>query len=45
MTPKEASRKENENQVWRNLYPELSVKITTPKFSFGDSVRKRKHLI
>ena len=22
MTPKEASRKENENKVWRNLYPE-----------------------
>ena len=23
MTPNEASRKENENKVWRNLYPEL----------------------
>ena len=22
MTPKEASRRENENNVWRNLYPE-----------------------
>ena len=21
MTPKEASRKENENKMWRNLYP------------------------
>ena len=23
MTPKEASRKENENEVWRNLYTEF----------------------
>ena len=23
MTPKEASRKENENKMWRNLYPEF----------------------
>ena len=23
MTPKEAGRKENENKVWRNLYPEF----------------------
>ena len=33
MTPKEASRKENENKVWRNLYPELGGKTVTPKFS------------
>ena len=26
MSPKEASRKENENKVWRNLYPELVVR-------------------
>ena len=26
MTLKEASRKENENEVWRNLYPELGGK-------------------
>ena len=26
MTPKEASRNENENKVWRNLYPELVVR-------------------
>ena len=26
MTPNEASRKENENKVWRNLYPELGGK-------------------
>ena len=24
MTPKEASRKENENKVWINLYPEFT---------------------
>ena len=23
MTPKEASRKENEDKVWRNLYPRI----------------------
>ena len=32
MTPKEASRKENENKVWRNLYPELGDKTMTQKF-------------
>ena len=31
MTPKEASRKENENKVWRNLYPELGGKTLTLK--------------
>ena len=48
MTPKEASRKENETKVWRNLYPELSGKTLTPKFSIGDHVRitkKKKRLI
>ena len=48
MTSKEASRKENENKVWRNLYPEFGGKTLTPKFSIGDNVeykRKRKHLI
>ena len=39
MTPKEASRKENENKVWRNLYPEFGGKILTLKFSIGDNVR------
>ena len=38
ITPKEASRKENENKVWRNLYPELSGKTLTPKFWICDSV-------
>ena len=48
MTQKEASRNENENSVWRNLYPEFGGKTLTPKFSIGDNVeykRKRKHLI
>ena len=47
MTPKEASRKEKENKVCRNLYPELGSKTLAPKFSIGDHVRitkKRKHL-
>ena len=47
MTPKEASDEENENKVWRNLYPEFSDKTLAPKFSIGDHVRitkKRKHL-
>ena len=26
MSPKEASGKENENKVWRNLYPEFGGK-------------------
>ena len=29
MTPKAASRKENENKVWRNLYPEFDGKTMT----------------
>ena len=39
MLPKEASRKENENKVWRNLYPEFGDKTWAPKFSIGDNVR------
>ena len=42
MTPKEASRMENENKVWRNLYPEFGGKTLTPKFSIGDNVRITK---
>ena len=38
MTPKEASRMENENKVWRNLYQEFGGKILNPKFSIGDNV-------
>ena len=46
MTPKEASRKENENKVWRNLYLEFGGKTMIPKFSIGDNVRitKKKNL-
>ena len=42
MTPKEASRKENENKVWRNLYPEFGGKTLTATFSIGDNVRVTK---
>ena len=38
MTPNKASRKENENKVWTNLYPELGGKTLSPKFSIGDNV-------
>ena len=44
MTPKEASRKENENKVWRNLYPEFGGKTMTAKFSIGDNVRITKKM-
>ena len=42
MTPKEACRKENENKVWRNVYPEFGGKTLTPKFSISDHVRITK---
>ena len=42
MTPKEASRNENENKVWINLYPEFGGKTLIPKFSIGDDVRITK---
>ena len=42
MTPNKASRKENENKVWRNLHPELDGKTVSPKFSIGDNVRITK---
>ena len=42
MTPKEASRKENENKVWRNLYPEFGGKNLAPKYSICDNVRITK---
>ena len=41
MTPNEASRKET-NKVWKNLYPELSGKTLSPKFSIGDNFRITK---
>ena len=43
MTPKEACRKENENKVWRNLYPQFGGKTLAPKFSIGDNVRITKN--
>ena len=42
MTPKEASRKKNENKVWRNLSPEFGGMSLTSKFSIGDHVRITK---
>ena len=42
MTPKEASRKENENKVWRNLYPEFGGKTLTSLFSIGNNVKITK---
>ena len=42
MSPKEASRKENENKVRRNLYPEFGGKTLAPKFLIGDNVRITK---
>ena len=32
LTQNEASRKENENKIWRNLYPELGGNTVSPKF-------------
>ena len=42
MTPNEASRKENENKEWRNLYPEFGGNTLSPKFAIGDNVRIAK---
>ena len=42
MSPKEASRKENENKVWRNLYAEFDGKTLAPKILIGDNVRITK---
>ena len=42
MTPKEASRKENENKVWWNLYPEFGGKALAQTLSIGDHVRITK---
>ena len=44
MTPTEASKKENENKVFANLYGDLIyLKPKKPKFSIGDKVRISKH--
>ena len=43
MTPVEASKKKNELEVWRNLYPNhLDIININPKFSIGDKVRISK---
>ena len=42
MTPKEASRKEDENKVWRHLYSEFGGKTLPPKSSIGDHFRITK---
>ena len=40
MTPTNASKKENELRVWRNLYPDhLEIDDIKPEFSVGDKVR------
>ena len=44
MTPTEASKKENEKQVFANLYGDLIyLKSKNPKFSIGDKVRISKY--
>ena len=44
MTPTEASKKENEKQVFANLYEdEIYLKPKKPKFSIGDTVRISKY--
>ena len=44
MTPTEASKKENENKVFANLYEdEIYLKPKKPKFSIGDKVRISKY--
>ena len=43
MTPVEASKKPNEIQVWRNMYPEhVEIKTHHARFSVGDKVRITK---
>ena len=39
MTPVEASKKENEVRVYRNLYPDLTRRPMRAKFKTGDKVR------
>ena len=43
MTPTEASKRENENKVWRNLYGDYSLpERKTPKFSVDDKSESLK---
>ena len=39
MSPNAASHKENENKVWRHLYPDFGGKTLTPTFSIGVHVK------
>ena len=41
MPPKEASGKENENEVWRNVYPEFGGKTLARKFSIRITNKKK----
>ena len=43
MTPEEASRKENEDKVYLNLYGEEISQKGVPKFKVGDKVRISKY--
>ena len=43
MTPEEASRKENEDKVYLNLYGEEIAQKSVPKFKVGDKVRISKY--
>jgi len=42
MTPVEASKKENEVRVYRNLYPDITRRPMRAKFKTGDKVRIQK---
>jgi len=42
MTPVEASKKENEVRVYRNLYPDFTRRPMRAKFKTGDKVRIQK---
>jgi len=42
MTPVEASKKENEVRVYRNLYPDLTRRLIRAKVKIGDKVRIQK---
>ena len=43
MTPEEASRKQNENRVYLNLYGQEISQTAKPKFKVGDKVRISKY--
>ena len=43
MTPEEASRKENEDRVYLNLYGQEMSQTAKPKYKVGDKVRISKY--